>query len=998
MAELEASIEKKLIDRLEFGDSQWTYRKDLKTESALWDNFRYILEQHNKAKLNDIPLSDSEFEQVKNQLQFSSFYEAGKWLIGENGVAQVHVQRGTETLHLMVLNQEHVAGGTSVYEVINQYNALKEDEDNIKERDRRFDVTLLINGLPMIHIELKNREHSYMDGFWQIKKYISEGKFRGIFSATQMFVISNASDTKYFAAADAPDLNPKFLSGWLDEKNKPVANYLDFAKTVLRIPEAHEMVSKYTVLDKEAKSLILLRPYQIHAIEAIREASKRGQSGFVWHTTGSGKTMTSYKATRNLLMDIPAIEKTIFLIDRKDLDTQTTLAFQSYANSDVIDVDETDNVTDLSNKLVDGKRQMIVTTIQKLQILIKKRLAGKEDTSKYKKIKALRIAFVVDECHRAVTPATKREMENFFLNSYWYGFTGTPRFDVNPYPEMGDLPRTTEQLYGDILHSYTIKEAIHDRAVLGFQVEHIAAPGLDKNDSNENINIYKQEQHMLRVLDLIINKSGNKFGLQNGRGQTYEAILTTSSIPMAQKYYELLKQIKNDEKEVKICEEVKKVLPDFPRFAITYSVTEDEEGSTVNQDKMAESLDDYNKMFGTHYDKGQIQAYNTNLNKRLARKEQKYKSRDQQLDLVIVVDRLLTGFDAPCLSTLFIDRQPSGPHDLIQAFSRTNRIFDKNKIFGQIVTFQSPNHFKKAIDDALKLYSSGGTNEAVVQDWDEVEEQFIQDLASLRYAAPSPNDVPGMSLKEKKIFAKKFQAFDRLFAQLRAFTKYEESDLEKYGITKLEYEEYAAHYNNVMEELKNDGDDTDKPGDGDEDIVLDTEYELMSYIHTKIDYEYIVNLIQDIVNYSDDEDEETEEERSKKIEEAKEFIAELSKENEKMGALMAQLITNVENNREAYKNKHISSVLEDMRHKAIETVIISFANKWFVDVEAVMYAAENYQNGEIPNISIIKEKANYSDYKSHTENALSKLKYRSELTAELRKVIEEEIIPLRRER
>ncbi|EPY2273396.1 type I restriction endonuclease subunit R [Clostridium sporogenes] len=998
MAELEASIEKKLIDQLEFGNSQWTYRKDLKTESALWDNFRYILEQHNKAKLNDIPLSDSEFEQVKNQLQFSSFYEAGKWLIGENGVAQVHVQRGTETLHLMVLNQEHVAGGTSVYEVINQYNALKEDDDNIKERDRRFDVTLLINGLPMIHIELKNREHSYMDGFWQIKKYISEGKFRGIFSATQMFVISNASDTKYFAAADAPDLNPKFLSGWLDEKNKPVANYLDFAKTVLRIPEAHEMVSKYTVLDKEAKSLILLRPYQIHAIEAIREASKRGQSGFVWHTTGSGKTMTSYKATRNLLMDIPAIEKTIFLIDRKDLDEQTALAFQSYANSDVIDVDETDNVTDLSNKLVDGKRQMIVTTIQKLQILIKKRLAGKEDTSKYKKIKALRIAFVVDECHRAVTPATKREMENFFLNSYWYGFTGTPRFDVNPYPEMGDLPRTTKQLYGEILHSYTIKEAIHDRAVLGFQVEHIAAPGLDKNDSNENINIYKQEQHMLGVLDLIINKSSNKFGFQNGRGQTYEAILTTSSIPVAQKYYELLKQIKNDEKEVKISEEVKKVLPDFPKFAITYSVTEDEEGSTVNQDKMAESLDDYNKMFGTHYDKGQIQAYNTNLNKRLARKEQKYKSRDQQLDLVIVVERLLTGFDAPCLSTLFIDKQPSSPHDLIQAFSRTNRIFDKNKIFGHVVTFQSPNHFKKAIDDALKLYSSGGTNEAVVQDWDEVEKQFIQDLASLRYVAPSSNDVPSMSLKEKKKFAKKFQAFDRLFAQLRAFTKYEESDLEKYGITQLEYEEYAAHYNNVMEELKNDGGDTDKPGDGDEDTVLDTEYELMSYIHTRIDYEYIVNLIQDIVNYSDDKDEETEEERSKKIEEAKEFIAELSKENEKMGALMMHLITNVENNREAYKNKHISSVLEDMRHKAIETVVVSFANKWFVDVEAVMYAAENYKNGEIPNISIIKEKANYSDYKSHTENASLKFKYHSELTAELRKVIEEEIIPLRRER
>ncbi len=998
MTELEVTIENKLIEQLEHGTSQWVYRKDLKTEKALWDNFRYILEQHNKAKLNDIPLTDSEFEQVKNQLQFSSFYEAGKWLVGENGVAQVHVQRGTETLHLMVINQEHVAGGTSVYEVINQYSALKEDTDDTNKRDRRFDVTLLINGLPMIHIELKNREHSYMDGFWQIKKYISEGKFKGIFSAIQMFVISNASDTKYFAAADGPALNPKFLSSWSDEKNKPLSNYLDFADKVLKIPAAHEMISKYTVLDKEAKSLILLRPYQIHAIEAIREASKTGQSGYVWHTTGSGKTMTSYKATRNILMDIPSIEKTIFLIDRKDLDTQTTQAFQSYANSDVIDVDETENVTDLSNKLVDGKRQMIVTTIQKLQLLIKKRLVGKEDTAKYKKIKALRIAFVVDECHRAVSPSVKRSMEEFFLNSYWYGFTGTPRFDENPYPEMGDLPRTTEQLYGKCLHSYTIKEAIHDRAVLGFQTEHIGALGLDKNDSNENLDVYTQERHMLMVLDIILNKSGNKFGLQNGRGQTYEAILTTSSIEMAQKYYELLKQIKNNEKEVKVSEEILKVLPDFPKFAITYSITEDEEGSTVNQNKMAESLLDYNQMFGTHFEPGQIKAYNNNLNKRLARKEGKYKSRDQQLDLVIVVDRLLTGFDAPCLSTLFIDRQPFSAHDLIQAFSRTNRLYDKNKIFGQIVTFQSPNHYKNSIDNALKLYSSGGTNEAVVQEWDEVEEKFIQNLSSLRYVAPSPNDVPGMSIKEKKKFAKNFQIFDRVFAQLRAFTKYEENSLDKYGITKLEYEEYVAHYNNVMGELRSEDDDTDKPLGGDDGTVIDTEYELMSYIHIKIDYEYIVNLIQDIVNYSDGDDEETEDERSKKIEEVKEFITQMSKDNQKLANLMTQLITDVEKNREAYKNKHISSILEEMRNKAIDSVVTSFANKWYVDAEAVKYAAENYQNEEIPNISVIKDKANYSEYKCHTESPLLKFKYHSILINELRRVINEEILPLRRDR
>ena len=325
MPELEKVIEDKLIEQLVFGESQWTYREDLKTEEDLWKNFRYILEQNNKARLDGQPLSDAEFEQVKNQLQFSSFYKAGEWLVGENGKAMVHVQRDTEKLHLVVMNHEHIAGGSSVYEVINQYNALKDDDITTVARDRRFDVTLMINGLPMIHIELKNRQHSYMDAFYQIKKYISEGKFTGIFSAVQMFVISNGVDTKYFAAASDTELNPKFMSGWVDTENNPVADYIDFAKNVLRIPEAHEMIARYTVLDEDAKRLILLRPYQIHAIESIREASKTGKSGFVWHTTGSGKTLTSYKATRNLLMDIPAIDKAIFLIDRKDLDTQTTI-------------------------------------------------------------------------------------------------------------------------------------------------------------------------------------------------------------------------------------------------------------------------------------------------------------------------------------------------------------------------------------------------------------------------------------------------------------------------------------------------------------------------------------------------------------------------------------------------------------------------------------------------------------------------------------------------
>ena len=982
MAELEAVIEQKLIEQLIYGDSQWIYRNDLKTEEDLWNNFKYILEQNNKERLNGEHLSDSEFEQVKNQLQFSSFYKAGEWLVGENGKVMVHVQRDTERLHLVVMNHEHIAGGSSVYEVINQYRALA-DEDS--RQNRRFDVTLMINGLPLIHIELKNKQHSYMDGFWQIKKYIGEGKFTGIFSAVQMFVISNGVDTRYFSAASDADLNPKFISGWLDRENNPVSDYLDFAKSVLRIPEAHEMIARYTVLDEDAKRLILLRPYQIHAIEAIRDASKTGQSGYVWHTTGSGKTLTSYKATRNLLMDIPTIDKTIFLIDRKDLDTQTTMAFQAYANNDIIDVDETDNVFDLKRKLKSDDRQVIVTTIQKLQRLITKKL--EEGTSEYNKIKNLKIAFVVDECHRAVTPGTKRELERFFRNSLWYGFTGTPRFAENAYPQMGDLPRTTEELYGKQLHKYTIQNAIHDNAVLGFQVEHNGP----KNMADETDNsVYESEAHMLSVLDVILNKSYHKLGFQNGKGKTYEGLLTTSSIQMAQKYYDLLKRVKNGETELQIDERIKQVLPDFPKFAITYSVTENEEGSHVNQQKMQGSLDDYNEMFGTKYELAQIQSYNGNLNKRLARKDPKFQSRNEQLDLVIVVDRLLTGFDAPCMSTMYIDRQPMGPHDLIQAFSRTNRILDNNKTYGQIVTFQAPKLFKESVDNAVKLYSAGSTESALVAEWDEIEPEFRKALKALRVSAETPEEIPRMSRKEKIVFVKIFQNFDRLFAQLKSFTQYNDSMLEEYGITQDEYEDYVAHYLNVKEELKPEPGD---PQDGGDEPTINMDYELMAYSHTKIDYEYIINLIQNIVTPSDDEV-VAPEQRQKQIEEVKQYIGDLSKENPKVAALMSDLVYDIELDEDRYKGKSIRNVIENMKHNCIEKVVSEFCLTWYVSKEDVMYAATHYRNGEIPNENAIKVTADFPSYKAAQEQAIPKFKYYAMLIADLKKTLDEEVKPL----
>lgn len=800
MAELESAMEKRLIDQLCGDESQWTYRSDIRTEEQLWNNFKYILEQNNKAKLNDVPLNDSEFAKIKNDISHASFYDAGKWLVG-----------------------------------------------------------------------------------------------------------------------------------------------------------------------------------------AMRTASKQGESGFIWHTTGSGKTMTSYKATRNLLMDIPSIEKTVFLIDRKDLDVQTKMAFQSYADNDTIDVDDTDYVDSLIEKMADGKRQMIVTTRQKMQIMVNRRL--KEGTKRYEKIKSLRVAFVVDECHRAVTPQTKRELERFFANSLWYGFTGTPIFEENSYEQKGDLPRTTEQMYGRCLHSYTIKEAIHDEAVLGFMVENLGAKDLSEDEAKK---VYETEEHMRKVLNVILNQSYNKFGMNNGRGRTYEAILTTDSIERAQKYYDLLKKVKEGKDELKISDTVYKALPDFPRFAITYSLSENEEASTVNQDKMKEALKDYNKMFGSSYQIDTINAYNNNLNERLARKEKKYLDRSQQLDLVIVVDRLLTGFDAPCLSTLFIDRQPMAPQNIIQAFSRTNRLFDYAKQYGQIVTFQAPKEYKNTINSALKLYSRGGDGNPVAEDWDDVKTSFSISLKTIRNLAQTSEDIAGLSRKQKKAFVNLFRALDHDFAHLKAFSVYEPQILDEYGFSEDEYENYAAMYKNVMEELKK----TDDNSEADKDPVWD-DYDLVAYSKLRIDFEYIVELLRGVVESLDQsENDFSEVEFETKIGDIKEIIDEFVGDNPKLSALLIQVVYEIEKDKERFLGQDISIMINQMRYAAIDTEIRKYAEKWYLNFEDVRFEAFHFRDGELANENKLKDSADYATYKKEKEDVLPKFKFRKQMIDEFKNVLMPEIAPL----
>lgn len=1007
----EAIMEKKLIEQLAHKESRWVYREDIKNEDQLWDNFFKLLEMNNLNKLNDVMLTEKEKEQIKVKLNFTTFYEAAVFLRGENGIAKLDLQRedaSLKTVRLDVVNSHEIAGGHSTYEIINQFSAPKQD---VMNRDRFFDVTLLINGIPMIHIELKSRRTSYMEAFRQIKKYIGEGQFTGLFSLVQMFVVSNGTDTRYIAASSRK-LNDKFLTSWVNEDNEPVSNYLDFAGQVLTIPEAHQMVSHYSVLDSESESIILLRPYQIHAIKAVREAMKRQESGYVWHTTGSGKTLTSYKVANNLLQ-IPALDKSIFIVDRKDLDNQTTSAFQAYAQHDGSTIDDTDNVWTLIDKLKSSDRSVIITTIQKLRIVINY-LERQEDDHRTKSLlKKLKVAFVVDEAHRAVTPQQKKIIDTFFSNALWYGFTGTPIFKENARAELGDLARTTEEQYGRCLHQYTVKEAIHDKAVLGFQVEYkstfdqsamdgqlerlgkssevLSLEGVEyeKHIPNE---VYETDEHKLEVINSIVNKSDRKLGLQKGPGQSYTALLTTSSIKDAQRYYELFKEVISGESSVEISQQTRSKINDFPKVAITYSINENEESGFVNSEAMKNSLADYNAMFDTNFTMETIDSYNRDVNNRLARKRTRYHKRDEQLDIVIVVDRLLTGFDAPCLSTLFLDRKPMAPHHLIQAFSRTNRIFDNDKKYGQIVTFQYPSTYKEAVEEAFRLYSNGGERYIQAPEWEESIREFEKVLAELKAIAPKPesvDDILGEEAKMKK-FAKVFQNFDNAYSTIQVYSDYDKEEFDvKYGLNDDMIAEYHGKYQNVIASLRDDN-------GGKEELDIDLEYQIQTINRETVDYEYLLALMEnsDVDHFDSPAD-------YRKTEEAQMidyYIKSLGRHKPKLAKIVKDVWEDLIDHPDSYKKENIQAIISQRVNDIENMVLREFSENWAVDLDDLTFYVENYEvdkDSDQLGESELMRNADYEVYKEKSENPVLKLRYKKTIRDAAKGLVTEEIVPYR---
>ncbi len=981
----ELKLEKDLIKHLISGKSQWTYEPSIKTHEDLWNNFRKILETNNKSVLADHPLTDSEFRQIQNAMTFSSFYEAGKFLVGENGLAKILLQREDSSLgkvSLVVFKREDVAGGSSVYQVINQFVAPKTMG---LDQNARFDVTLLINGLPLIQIELKKRSVSHMDAYNQIKNYIATDKYRGLFSCLQCFVISNGSTTRYIAANTDTKLNKKFLTRWNARDNHPVDDLFGFARDVLSIPQAHQLISHYSVLDNEGENIILLRPYQIHAIKALKEAASKHESGYVWHTTGSGKTLTSYKASRNLYQ-IPRIDKTIFIVDRVDLDQQTTSSFLAYAANDTVDIESTDNVKNLKSHLLSDDRSVVVTTVQKLNYMINNKDKWLTD-SQVNKLRKLEIAFVVDECHRAISPSQQNILKKFFINSLWYGFTGTPIFAENKKAAVGDLPQTTEEQFGRRLHEYTVKEAIGDGAVLGFQVDNLdmigegvydivasLEPDMDvykyEKDELESYipdQIYGDDKYKLAVIEKIINGMSRKFALDRGRGKTYGAILTTSSIKDAIGYYRLFREVIEGRSDVKVSDRVKSMVADFPKVAMTYSIAENDESTLENKEAMKEALAYYNEEYGTSFSLETIGSYNRNLNDRLARKKDRYKSRTEQVDIVIVVDRLLTGFDAPSMSLLLIDRAPMTPQGLIQAFSRTNRLYDDRKAYGQIITFRTPKAYEKAIENAFKLYSNGGENYVTAPSYEESKEKFGQSLKELLTYGLVENPEIEYGIEKMVEFVSIFQKFDKANAAVMVYSEYEEDEeYYKNAIDKKTLEKYFDLYNYIKALLpKIDEDDLNLP--------LDLYYEPISVHQGTIDYNYLASLMQEKARNMSSND-------AKQDSEIEKTIEELAKTNPEKAEIYREIYQEMTKDPDKFVDQNIEELARIKINQIIEEKINKFSDYYKVKVDDLVFYTINYKDKAentkpLGEDDLIKN-ANKDAYNEASGEEISLLRYR----------------------
>lgn len=840
----EAKIEEDLIQRLQ--DLKYTYRPDIRDRASLEANFREKFQT-----LNRVKLTDSEFARLRDEIVSPDVFTSAKKLRETNTFTR---EDGTP-LHYTLVNTKDWC--KNEYEVINQ---LRINTDN---SHHRYDVILLINGVPVVQIELKTLEINPRKAMEQIVEYKNDagnGYANTILCFMQLFIVSNKNNTYYFANNHKQhfsfNADERFLPIYqlADKENSKITHLHDFSDKFLTKCKLGEMISRYMVLVVSEQKLMVMRPYQIYAVEAIIECIKQNRgNGYIWHTTGSGKTLTSFKAS-TLLKENSDIHKCLFVVDRKDLDRQTREEFNKFQEGCV---EQNTNTGTLVKRLLsdDHADKVIVTTIQKLGLALE---SGSKYEEKLKPLGSKRMAIIFDECHRSQFGENHKAIKNFFPNSQLFGFTGTPIFEENATYKRVDGTeatfKTTKDIFEKELHAYTITNAIDDRNVLRFHVDYYKPEGTTDKKANA-----KPDDSLTQkaVVDAILQKHDIA---TNGR--RFNAILATTSINSAIEYYKLFKdtQAEMAQKDEEfspmniVCvfsppadgnQDTKQLQEDLPQESADNQVNPEGKKS-----ELTKIIDDYNKQYGTNHSINDFDLYYQDVQQRI--KDQKYSNQDyprkNKIDLIIVVDMLLTGFDSKYLNTLYVDKNLKY-HALIQAFSRTNRVLNDTKPYGNILDFRSQ---QNAVDDAIKLFSGKKTDQAkeiwlvepaskVIERLDEAVTKLKDFMASQKLNC-SPDQVNNLKGDEARAeFIKHFKEVQRFKTQLDQYTNLnidQFRDIEDL-ISTGDLRGFRGAYLEVAKILK---DQQGKYPDAN-DPIAQLDFEFVLFSSAVIDYDYIMKLI-----------------------------------------------------------------------------------------------------------------------------------------------------------
>jgi type I restriction enzyme R subunit len=786
----------------------------IKDESDLLSNLKNQLEKHNNFKL-----SAKEFEKVLNLLSKGSVFEKAKTLREKQHV----VRDNGDNLYFELINVEHWCQ--------NQFQVTHQVSMEGKYKNR-YDVTLLINGLPLVQIELKRRGLELKEAFNQINRYQrhSFGANSALFQFLQIFVISNGVNTKYYANNRHQSFKQTFY--WTDKENKRLTNILNgFTSDFLEPCHISKMICKYIVLNETHKILMVLRPYQYYAVEALIDRVKNSnKNGYVWHTTGSGKTLTSFKASQ-ILMNLPQIKKVVFVVDRKDLDYQTTKEFNSFSKGSI---DGTDNTKALVNQFSDDTK-LIVTTIQKLNTAISKR----QYLEKMSKLKDERIVFIFDECHRSQFGDTHKNIVSFFNNIQLFGFTGTPIFAENAVRnELGK--RTTTELFGDCLHKYVITDAIKDENVLKFSVEYVGRykqkEGRETNidievEAIDTKELMDSPKRLEKIADYIIAHHSRKT-----HNREFTGMFCVSGVENLIKYYDIFQRKKEEG------------LHNL-RIATIFSYVSNEADADANgflpdelsvmeepkvlyglqahsREKLDEFIGHYNQMFTTNFttkDSESFYNYYNDISKKV---------KERKVDILLVVNMFLTGFDSPALNTLYVDKNLKH-HGLIQAYSRTNRILNEQKSQGNIIVFRNLKH---ATDEAITLFSNKDAIDVIImKPYEDYVIKFNEAFGQLLEIAPSVDSVNDLESEEDELaFIKAFRDLMRIKNVLSAFADFKWDNL---NMTEQEFEDYKSKYLDLHDKVKSNH-QKEKVS-----ILEDVDFELELIHRDDINVNYIIQLL-----------------------------------------------------------------------------------------------------------------------------------------------------------